>query len=97
MIRKLVFVVCFLVGMLAGIFLQQYHLPGMALWQIRSNFDTQTVSQGQVVNLEIRDLEGAQYIYDKNKIELSRLALILIECMAEQPIGKSTCKAPTFS
>lgn len=85
MIRKLVLVVCILVGMLVGILLQQYHLPGKVLWQIRSSFDTQTVSHSQAINLEIRDLENNQYVYYTNEIELSRLALILIDVWQDSP------------
>jgi len=79
--KELLLVVFLLLGIVGGVLLQYYHLPGQVLWAYNRARDslTVTVDPGQTINLQIRDFDGRERIYRTEKIAIEQAALILID------------------
>jgi hypothetical protein len=98
MIKKSGIFLIFLLGLLMGILLQKFHIPGIMKWRVILTF-TQVQDymsrKTNIISLKVRDFypsvddkgfdteEDGKYVEYKISVPISQIALILIDVWAD--------------
>jgi len=95
-----IFLLIFLLGLLTGILLQKFHIPGIIRWSVISRFtriERSYAKKTNTISLKVRDFhesidekgfdteKDGKYLEYKISVPISQIALILIDVWADHP------------